>query len=210
MNIVLLLLLAVFTTAAVAKGKPGKFDGYVLALSWSPSFCAEQPKDSEQCGKKLDLVLHGLWPQYNVGYPSFCTQERYAPSQAQAFPNLYPSEFLFEHEWEKHGTCSGLTQTGYFQLSQSLKSKVAIPADYQQPKQPFRTTTEGLQKAFTDANPWLADYAIAPFCAGGGRFFKEMFICLDKTGAIQACGADIVKSAAKSCGQKNFLVRNIK
>ncbi|MGZ0078445.1 ribonuclease T2 family protein [Methylomonas sp. YC3] len=206
----LLLCLAAFSTALAANGKPGKFDGYVLALSWSPTYCEEQPKDREQCGKKLGLVLHGLWPQYNVGYPSFCTKEAYAPSQAQAFPELYPSEFLFEHEWEKHGTCSGLTQAGYFQLSQALKSKVAIPEAYQRPQKPFRTTADGLKSAFTEANPWLKEQAIAPFCSGGGRFFKEMFVCLDKGGATASCSADVVKSAAKSCGQKDFLVRNIK
>lgn len=206
----LLLCLAAFSTQLAADGKPGKFDAYVLALSWSPTYCEEQPKDREQCGKKLGLVLHGLWPQYNVGYPSFCTKEAYAPSQAQAFPDLYPSEFLFEHEWEKHGTCSGLTQTGYFQLSQSLKGKVTIPEDYQNPQKPFRTTADGLKNAFTGANPWLKEPAIVPFCSGGGRFFKEIFVCLDKRGAAVGCGADVLKSAAKSCGQKDFLVRNIK
>jgi ribonuclease T2 len=210
MKYFLLLLLAAFAANALANGKPGKFDGYMLALSWSPTYCEEQPKDREQCGKKLGLVLHGLWPQYNVGYPSFCTKEAYAASQSQAFHELYPSEFLFEHEWEKHGTCSGLTQTGYFQLSQALKSKVAIPEAYQQPKAPFRTSADGLKTAFIEANPWLQEQAIAAYCSGGGRFFKEIFVCLDKRGAATSCGADIVKNAAKSCGQKDFLVRNIK
>lgn len=209
MKACLLLVLTCFTAGAAANGKPGKFDGYVLSLSWSPTYCEEQPKD-EQCGKKLGLVLHGLWPQYKVGYPSFCTKEAYTPSQAQAFPDLYPSQFLFEHEWEKHGTCSGLTQTGYFQFSQMLKGKVAIPTTYQRPQKPFRTTTDGLKQAFVDSNPWLKEAAIVPFCSGAGRFFREMFVCLDKTGAAADCGLDIVKSAAKSCGQKDFLVRNIK
>lgn len=205
-----LLFLACFTTGVAANGKPGKFDAYMLVLSWSPTYCEEQPQDLEQCGKKLGLVLHGLWPQYKVGYPSFCTKEAYAPNHSQAFPDLYPSQYLFEHEWEKHGTCSGLTQTGYFQFSQSLKGKVAIPSAYQRPQKPFRTTAEGLKKVFTETNPWLKEQAIAPFCTGAGRFFKEMFVCLDKAGAAAACGADVVKNAAKSCRQKDFLVRNIK
>jgi ribonuclease T2 len=210
MKIWLLLCLTAFSLGAAANGKQGKFDGYVLTLSWSPTYCEERPQDREQCGKKLGLVLHGLWPQYKVGYPSFCTREAYAPSHAQAFPDLYPSEFLFEHEWEKHGTCSGLTQTGYFQLSQALKSKVAVPDTYRHPQKPFRTTADELKKAFADNNPWLKESTIAPFCSGGGRFFKEMFVCLDKNGAAAECGVDVVKSSAKSCGQKDFLVRNIK
>lgn len=206
----LFLFLTFFSAVASANGKPGKFDGYVLTLSWSPTYCEEKPRDREQCGKKLGLVLHGLWPQYKVGYPSFCTDEAYSAANGQAFPELFPAKFLYQHQWEKHGTCSGLTQTGYFQFSQSLKGKVAIPDAYQRPKKPFRTTTEGLQKSFADANPWLKEDAIAPFCSGSGRFFREMFICLDKTGATAACGAEIVKNAGKSCGQKDFLIRNIK
>ena len=61
------------------QNEPGQFDFYVLALSWSPDYCASDGQDDfQQCsiGKKLGFVLHGLWPQYNQGYPSDCSTEK--------------------------------------------------------------------------------------------------------------------------------------
>src|SRR6188768_4245397 len=60
------------------QNEPGKFDFYVLALSWSPSYC-EQAGDrksaQQQCGARpFSFVVHGLWPQYERGFPEFCQQ----------------------------------------------------------------------------------------------------------------------------------------
>ena len=58
--------------------QPGQFDFYVLALSWSPSFCqasAERGREAaEQCGtaRPYSFVVHGLWPQYERGFPRAC------------------------------------------------------------------------------------------------------------------------------------------
>ena len=60
-------------------GTPGDFDFYVLALSWSPSFCeaaSERGNSSRgiqtQCaGRPFSFVVHGLWPQYDRGFPNY-------------------------------------------------------------------------------------------------------------------------------------------
>jgi ribonuclease T2 len=66
--------------AASAQDRPGNFSFYVLALSWSPSWCetAEAADESRQCrpGSRHGFVVHGLWPQYERGYPEFCGGER--------------------------------------------------------------------------------------------------------------------------------------
>ena len=75
----------------------GKFDYYVLALSWSPDYCAAKGSgDPQQCGngRQLGFVLHGLWPQYDRGYPQSCTTEAFDPQMQQQFPGLYPSSKL--------------------------------------------------------------------------------------------------------------------
>ena len=58
-------------------GVPGRFDYYSLVLSWSPTFCATaQRPDEQQCnprdGRRFAFVLHGLWPQYERGFPQDC------------------------------------------------------------------------------------------------------------------------------------------
>ena len=55
-------------------GEPGKFDYYVLALSWSPEFCHSHPANA-QCSGHFGFVVHGLWPQFVDGYPEHCSTQ---------------------------------------------------------------------------------------------------------------------------------------
>ena len=187
----------------------GDFDFFVMALSWSPDYCASN-NDPQQCsiGKKLDFVLHGLWPQYESGYPSYCSNEKMSNDLVDEFWGLYPSEKLFDHEWEKHGTCTGLTPEGYLLWSQELKDGLVIPAAFDSPEEPFRTDADGLEKAFIQDNPEFIEDSFAVYCSGSGRFMKELFVCFEKDGEPRACSDEILRKASKSCGQDNFLVRN--
>jgi ribonuclease T2 len=187
------------------------FDYFVLALSWSPDYCASDGiNDSQQCsiGKKLGFVLHGLWPQNNQGYPSSCSSQKLPPSVKAQFPGLYPSDSLFTHEWEKHGTCSGLSPEQYLSLSRQIKESIAVPALYRSPQTPFRTTTQQLKSDFIDANPGYRENTLAVNCSGSGRFLKELYICFSKTGQSADCGTDVRKQALKTCQSSDFLVRN--
>ncbi len=189
----------------------GDFDFYVMALSWSPDYCAESgSSDPQQCapGKKLDFVLHGLWPQYEQGYPSYCSTESMSNDLIDAYRGLYPSEKLFDHEWEKHGTCTGLSPDGYLLWSQTLKEKLTLPPIYDSPLEPFRTDAESLQEAFVKVNPEFSANSFAVYCSGSGRFLSEVFVCYEKDGDPRPCSAEILRKASKSCGQADFLVRN--
>ncbi|TAE57759.1 MAG: ribonuclease [Nostocales cyanobacterium] len=194
-------------------GNPGKFDFYVLTLSWSPDHCARNGKrDVEQCGtgKKYGFVLHGLWPQYKTGYPANCSTEKLPPLVKQKFRGLFPNERLFNHQWQKHGTCTGKKPIEYLTLSRNLKYSVVIPANYKSPENPFRTTIKDLKTNFLSYNKQFTVNGIAPFCSDSGRFLKEVFFCYSKDGKPGVCSAEILKRSQKSCGQDNFLVRNVR
>jgi ribonuclease T2 len=188
---------------------PGKFDFYVLSLSWSPDYCSAK-NDPQQCGKQLGFVLHGLWPQFDRGYPQSCTNEAFDPAVKTQFPDLYPSDKLYTHEWEKHGTCSGLTQPQFHEFAQKVKASVVIPEIYSQPTKPFRTTAAALKQEFVTANPGMTEASFAPACSGSGRFFQELRVCYGKDGQPGTCSAEVLKSSAKSCGQADFLVRSVR
>lgn len=200
------------STATPASGS-SKFDFYLLALSWSPDYCATNDNpDPQQCsiGKKLGFVLHGLWPQYNQGYPSNCSNVKLPASVKQNFPGLYPSQSLFDHEWEKHGTCSGLTSEKYLALSKQLKDSVAIPASYRAPEQPLRVTIAQMKKEFIVANPAYTEQTLAVECSGAGRFLQELYVCFTIEGKPTACSREVQNDAARSCQQADFLIRNVK
>jgi ribonuclease T2 len=191
----------------------GDFDFYVLALSWSPDYCATSGGDDpQQCsiGKKLGFVLHGLWPQYDKGYPSNCSTQKLPQAVKAEFPGLYPSPKLYDHEWEKHGTCSGLTPEQYLALSRRIKESVAIPAPYRAPEKPVRVTTAQLKSDFVVANPSMAEASLAVYCSGSGRYLQEIYICFSMAGQPIPCSAEILNQAARSCRNPDMLVRNVK
>lgn len=201
------------TTPARVNDQAGDFDFYVLALSWSPNYCASNGADDpQQCslGKKLGLVLHGLWPQYDKGYPSDCSTTRLPENVKARFPALYPSPKSYDHEWEKHGTCSGLTPEQYLSLSKKLKDSVAIPARYRAPEKPIRVTVAQLKQEFTVVNPDLSASSLAVNCTGSGRFLQELFVCFSLEGRLASCSEEIQRVASKSCQNPDLLVQNVR
>lgn len=112
------------------------FDFYVLSLSWSPSYCeAEGPDaDRQQCrsGRRYAFVVHGLWPQFERGFPQDCdTDEKQVDDVAsRSLYDLMPSAGLIGHEWREHGACSRLSQTDYFQVLRMAREKIVIPSEF--------------------------------------------------------------------------------
>src|SRR5215469_12920657 len=57
----------------------GRFDFYLMSLSWSPSYCAAAHEGGRSGGmqcraRPYSFVVHGLWPQYEKGFPEYCKQ----------------------------------------------------------------------------------------------------------------------------------------
>ena len=111
-----------------AQAMPAAFDYYLVALSWSPTWCESNPHDREQCGARgYGFVLHGLWPQHERGGgPQDCaTRERPDAATVERTLAFMPSRRLIDHEWRAHGACSGLDATSYFALSDRAYAAVA-------------------------------------------------------------------------------------
>jgi ribonuclease T2 len=116
---------------------PGEFDFYVLSLSWSPSFCEEAAerggRSQIQCGgRPYAFVVHGLWPQYENGFPEYCQRPspRLNRNIVSSMLDLMPAPGLIFNEWDKHGTCSGLTDRNYFETIRKARAAIKIPAEY--------------------------------------------------------------------------------
>lgn len=207
-----LLMAAPGVQAKRPKTAPGMFDYYAMALSWSPAYCATNRSDPEQCnsGRQLGFVLHGLWPQFEAGYPESCSSERLSGQSYAKYAPLYPSPKLISHEWDKHGTCSGLDQAAYFELSAQLREQLAIPRQLQKPLEPVRTTYNELVRSFKQVNPRMPINSVLPFCGDGGRFLREVHACFTRQGQLRSCSNGQVKRSFSSCRQGSFLVQNVR
>lgn len=175
---------------------PGKFDYYALVLSWSPSFCADsRHSDNPQCdrsnGRPYNFVLHGLWPQYDKGWPQDCRTARspFVPRPLiNSMLDIMPAPKLVIHEYKKHGTCSGLDPERYYALARRLYTSVNIPQRFKDPETTQYVSPGELTAEFIRANPGLKADMIGVDCGGQGGRLKEIHICLSKDGEPAACG----------------------
>lgn len=171
----------------------GDFDFYVLALSWSPAYCERQGSraDPSQCGSggPRGFVLHGLWPQYERGFPTNCRTTGRQPTRAQidGVLDLWPSAGLVRHEWRTHGTCSGLDPVSYFALAREAAGNVVTPPSLRSPDRATDVSPADVERAFIEANPKLKPSGIAVQCEDGAM--SEVRICMTKDLAFRPCAA---------------------
>jgi ribonuclease T2 len=183
-----------------AEHRAGQFDYYVLALSWSPTYCADRSdrRYNPQCDVATDrpyaFVLHGLWPQYERGWPERCRSpdRGYVPRPvANRMRDIMPSDKLIFNEYRKHGTCSGLGVDGYFALARTLYDKVRIPPRFiNLNEERLLVSPQQLVRQFVEANPGLKPDMVAVQCGGTGPRLKDVRICFDKAGAFRSCGSN--------------------
>src|SRR5215467_167799 len=196
------LLLTPLAATAQEQDSPGQFDFYVLSLSWSPSFCAAAAERggsrnaSAQCGvRPYSFVVHGLWPQYEKGFPEYCQlpAPRLDRNIVASMLDLMPAPHLIFNEWDRHGTCSGQTPRAYFETVRKARAAVKIPPDYTDVQQPLSVTPRDVEEAFIKANPGLSPGAIAIGCAR--KRLTEVRLCLSKNLQFRDCP----EMAKRSC-----------
>jgi ribonuclease T2 len=173
---------------------PGEFDFYVLALSWSPSFCevaserGNSSRSQVQCGgRPFSFVVHGLWPQYERGFPEYCQRPspRLDRNIMSSMLDLMPAPGLVFSEWDKHGTCSGLGARAYFENIRKARAAVKIPPEYLELSGETMVAPGDLEEAFIKVNPGLSSSAISVVC--DTRRLSEVRICLSKDLQFRAC-----------------------
>jgi ribonuclease T2 len=210
-SLILLLAVAAGLIAQPRGGQPGKFDFYVLSLSWSPDYCASPAglRDRLQCAgpRRYDFVVHGLWPQFERGWPENCTAGPLnLPAQLRRdILEIMPSQRLINHEWRTHGTCSGLTPQRYFESILTTWANVRIPNELKNlTKTQVEFSPADIERKFVAANPGLQPNMLAVECTG--RFLKEVQVCLDKNLKFRACSAQV----ERACSMSKIIVRPVR
>jgi len=118
---VLLLFVAICTIESVegaAKKKP--FDMNMFVLQWDPELSSDF------------FTIHGIWPENLDGsFPQFCGGRRFILNLIEPLildlDKVWPSNTgrnagFWSWEWNKHGSCTGLSQLEYFQQALNYHS----------------------------------------------------------------------------------------
>ena len=193
-----LLIWAMTALPALAENdKAGEFDYYVMALSWSPTWCEIEGdfQNSEQCDPRHDYgwILHGLWQQYHNGFPSYCSTPERATSRSQtnAMADIMGTGGLAWHQWKKHGVCTELSAAAYYKLSREAYASVVRPQVFRKLTKDVKLPALVVEDAWLKANPALEKDGITITCKQGR--IQEARICLSRDLKPVPCGQDVVR-----------------
>lgn len=183
-------------------------DIYVFAYSWTPEFCYGQ-SSYEGCATPKSywgkyFTIHGLWPQYSTGgYPANCNTQAFNSSVPIAigwddmttyWPDVQYLETdpdydsFWEHEWTKHGTCTGLSQYDYFTNGLNLVKSFGTPSS-------VTSNVGGTVSASTLRNDFGGASYVALQC-NGGSYLSGAYTCWSQNNGIPnkqiTCPSDVI------------------
>lgn len=169
------------------------FDFYVLALSRSPGYCASEGSnaDENQCNspRRYEFVVHGLWPQFEKGFPSDCDSEFSAQlpnATINQMLDIMPSFGLIKHEWRKHGRCSGLSAEDYFVATRIAFENITQPPSFTGLQQTMSVSPNSVEKLFQAENKAIPTDGIAVTCKR--NYLRDVRICMTKDlASFRAC-----------------------
>lgn len=205
--VLILLTFCTLATSATARhrkspdAEPGTFDYYLLSLSWSPAFCLSDPGAAEcNTPRRFGFIVHGLWPQYEQGWPEHCEVRQSLPDPVvSGISDIMPARGLVYHEWSAHGTCSGLDPASFFALLRRAYAGITIPASLSGVTQQIEQPPAAIAAAFLHVNPKLAAQSIVVTCGRqNAPRLREVHICLDRDLNPRACSADVVRGACRA------------
>jgi ribonuclease T2 len=192
------LLALVLPVGAAADGeRAGDFDYYVAALSWSAAWCELEGdgRGEPQCdpGRRISFVLHGLWPQYEEGWPAFCRTVERDPSRGEtaAVAEVFGGAGAAFYQWKKHGRCSGLPAADYYALARRVKAGLRTPPVLTEVKRPLTVPAEVIEGAFLEANPQLSRDMVTVTCSD--ELIAEVRVCLTRELQPRRCGDDVIR-----------------
>lgn len=177
--------------------RAGDFDYYVMALSWSPNWCALEgdSRNDPQCndGTGATFVLHGLWPQYEQGWPSYCRTAERDPSRSEtaAMADVFGGAGSAFYQWKKHGRCAGLSSRDYYTLARRAFASIRISDVFPKINKDLKVPADVIEGAFLESNPSLKRDQVTVTCRAG--MIQEVRICLTKELDPRRCGADVIR-----------------
>ncbi len=169
----------VAVSSHAASNVVGQFDYYLLDMVPGADFCRLVKDAGPQCQPQSGLVVHGLWPQNNNDtWPQFCSKQE-AGTDLRASLDITPDLSLLQHEWDKHGTCTGLDGAGYFAAAHRARAQITVPQALLTAT-PNRTFTPlFLLNMFYQVNPGMVPGSLSLSCREDRLMAVEA--CFDKS-----------------------------
>lgn len=169
-------------TEPPVNGRSQNFDFLILALSWSPTYCASSAKRGEtaQCLNPANrgFVVHGLWPQARDGARLRCesNKDEFSKVLFERTLEVFPDLRLAQNQWQRHGHCFGFAADAYLEIVAKAKAKIVIPESLRSVGAPLSLAPDTIRSSFVTANQGLSRDAMSVSCRKST--LVEVLVCL--------------------------------
>jgi len=169
--------------------------GYTMVITLSPAICALNPalKRLRQCEEGFSLTVSTLQPQLpNGDNPEYCSQTEadLPPLQERLVERVMPDEQLRNNDWQRTGSCTGMTARNYFRTIATFAGRLRVPPEFNA-ENPVLVDRQRLVGQLVDLNNGLHGDGLQLRCASPSRtdlpVLTELHVCYSLTGQYARC-----------------------
>jgi len=182
------------------------FSFYVFTSEWAGSICSTNTCNSPHSKgvSKTFWNIHGLWPSDGKMGINYCSNEKFDLKKishlktdlASYWSGLYSSADSFHsHEWEKHGTCSKMSQADYFSTAIRIGKNINVYSILQR----NNIVPGGVYSCQAVANALKQHLKVSTFTLQAtGGYLTALKLCVGKNLQLQNCpSGNICKGTIK-------------
>lgn len=179
---------------------------FTLIIRMTPAVCALDPELQKlrQCQDGFTLTISSLQAERASGKRlENCShdQTNLSPLQERVVERVMPDKQLRDEDWQRNGSCTGMTPTLYFRTIATYAQRLKIPSELASPRDTVLTKSYIINK-LQQLNPGLTDKSLLLRCtAESGREFPvltELRSCYNTQGQYDACPAYIKSNCPSS------------
>jgi ribonuclease T2 len=168
---------------------------FTLIIRMTPAVCALDPELQKlrQCQDGFTLTISSLQAERASGKRlENCSskQTNLSPLQERIVERVMPDKVLRDQDWQKNGSCTGMTPHLYFRTIATYAQRLKIPSELASPRDTVLTKNYIIHR-LQQLNPGLTDKSILLRCTmEAGRelpILTELRSCYNTQGQYDVC-----------------------
>ena len=179
---------------------------FTLIIRMTPAACALDPalQKLRQCQDGFTLTISSLQAERTGGRRlENCSRDQtnLSPLQERVVERVMPDKQLRDEDWQRNGSCTGMTPTVYFRTIATYAQRLKIPSELASPRDTVLTKNYIVSK-LQQLNPGLTEKSLLLRCtAEAGRelpVLTELRSCYNTQGQYDTCPVYIKSNCPSS------------
>lgn len=179
---------------------------FTLIIRMTPAACALDPalQKLRQCQDGFTLTISSLQAERASGRRlENCSRDQtnLSPLQERVVERVMPDKQLRDEDWQRNGSCTGMTPTVYFRTIATYAQRLKIPSELASPRDTVLTKSHIISK-LQQLNPGLTEKSLLLRCTvESGRdlpVLTELRSCYNTQGQYDSCPAYLKSNCPSS------------